>query len=338
MTVTLKDIAQRANVSIKTVSNVIRQKSNHYSDATYDQVMAAASELGYVPNSAARHLRRGKVGLLALVVPDLLNPYFGEISQEIVLSADEHNYNVLIDFTNGSRKKELNIVNGGRPLAVDGIILDAVSLNEEDIDPKRVGLPMTLIGERLLNTPYDHVMIDNIAAAREATSHLIQLGRRRIAPIGVTSPDHIGMPNMRYQGFCEAMTDAGLPVEPELVIRHPLTFFDRRRGVDTMLELLKLDNPPDAILCFNDLIAFGAMRVLRQAGIGIPDDVAVVGFDDIQECRYSLPPLTSVSPKKGELGRIAVSLLLERVNGKRTGSPEIVIAPHDISIRESTVK
>ena len=164
--------------------------------------------------------------------------------------------------------------------------------------------------------PFDHVVIDNVAAASLATEHLLALGRRRIAAIGLWDPQAIGAPRMRLQGYLEALAAAGIAADPQLQV--PAYQWHRASGAAAMHTLLALPQPPDAVFCFTDLLAVGAMSVLHQAGLRIPEDVAVVGFDDVDEALYTVPPLTTISPDKAAIGRVAVQLLTQRIAGTRT--------------------
>ncbi|MFN8490188.1 MAG: LacI family DNA-binding transcriptional regulator [Caldilineaceae bacterium] len=334
---TLREIAERAGVSMMTASNVINQKEDHYSSETRERVLRAATDIGYVPNPVARHLRKGRVGLIALVIPDILNPYYSELSQHIITEAEAAGYTVLIHFTNGERDKERLIISGTKQLTVDGIILDPLALDPEDIQPSKIHTPLILLGARRLHTPYDHVMIDDAAAAKLATEHLIQIGRKRIAPIGVTAGTSKGMPYFRLEGFKQALREAGLFIDEAMLMPTPIPRFDRAHGAMIMEQLLALPAPPDAVFCFNDLVALGAMRLLLDHGYRVPDDVAVIGFDNIVESKFSVPPLSTIAQGRLDMSRLALRLLLERVEGKRTDKPETVTASFRLIPRTSTI-
>jgi DNA-binding LacI/PurR family transcriptional regulator len=337
MKVTLKQIAERAGVSIKTASNVINQREEQYSRETYELVMRAVEELGYVPNLAARHMRQGKLGIIALAVPDVLNPYFSELTQLVIQAAEQLDYTVTVHFTDASKAKEQLIINGSQSLTGDGIILDPLALDSEDIKPAKGNYSIVLLGERQLDAPYDHVMIDNVAAAKTATQHLIELGHRRIAPVGVTLGQSKGMPHFRFEGYRQAMEQAGLAVPEEYIVAVSVPRFDRRHGAFVMNQLLQLGSPPDAIFCFNDLMALGAMKIAVDHGLAIPDDMAVIGFDNIQEAEYSNPPLSTIAQDKQEIAQLAVSLLVERINGNRTAEPEVFQPGFSLIPRTSTI-
>ena len=235
------------------------------------------------------------------------------------------------------------MVNGLRPHLIDGVIVSPQRLEAHDLQSIRERIPIVLLGERLLGAPWDHVVIDNVAAARSAAFHLVSLGRRRIGAIGVSKDTLAETPRLRLQGFTEALTSAGLPVDPNLIV--PAAGFRRSDGAQAhradgayaMRRLLELHDPPDAVFCFNDLLALGAIRALHEAGYRMPDDVAVIGFDDIEEGLYATPSLTTIAPSKEEIGQLAVSLLVDRIRGLRSGGPETVEPSFRLVVRESTV-
>jgi LacI family repressor for deo operon, udp, cdd, tsx, nupC, and nupG len=334
MTVHLKDIAAYTGFSAKTVSNVINGNYARVSAKTRDEILEAIEKLNYRPDIAARYLRKANIGVIALAIPYLANPYFTEVANLITAVAVEHSYTVLLDCTKGKRENELLLVKGLRPHLIDGLILDAQSLTTEDLQPDEIKKPIVLLGERFFGAPYDHVLIDNVAAAHLATTHLMSLGKRRIAAIGVAERWRSETPVLRLQGFLQALLESGLEMDPSLLV--PTGAWNRASGAGAMRYLLSLNHPPDAVFCFNDLLALGAMSMLHEAGLNIPGDVAVVGVDDIEEGRYSNPTLTTISPDKEEISRLAVSLLIGRIKGTRQQPPERMTVPFQLRVRQST--
>ena len=331
--VRLRDVAELAGVSIRTVSNVV----NGYvpvSEEKRARVEAAVAELGYRPNVVARNLRQGRSGLIALVVPELDVPYFAELARAVVTEARARGYTVVVDQTDGEpdREREL-ITRGGGAELFDGVILSPLALSGADIARRDSEVPLVLLGERVAATDDDHVVIDNVAAAREATEHLISLGRRRIAAIGDQPYETGETAQLRTRGYRDALVAAGLGVDESLVVPTPrFHFSDGARAMGQLLE--RPGGPPDAVFCFNDLVAIGAMRTLLSRGLRVPEDVAIVGFDDIEAGSYTTPTLTTVAPDKAVIGRIAVERLLARLHGE---SAPTDWAPHRLVVRESTV-
>jgi DNA-binding LacI/PurR family transcriptional regulator len=332
--VSLKDIAKRAGVSVATVSNVV----NGYrpvGEATRERVQQAIDELGYSPNLSARHLRNGRTGIIALAIPELNNPYFAELADAAIREAGLHGYTVLLDYTDGDREKELLVSQGFRAQVIDGLILSPVQLDRDEVLNRTSKTPMVLVGERVYNVPYDHIAIDNVAASTAAMGHLLTLGRRRIAFIGAQADANQMPAHLRLHGYREALRGAGLAYDPSLVVT--TDGFGRADGAAGLRQLMALPEPPDAVFAYNDLIAIGALRAAVELSVKVPDDIAVIGFDDIEEGRYSNPTLTTISPDKVSIGRRAVAALIGRLDGSRDAEPEEVQVPFALVTRESTL-
>ncbi len=332
MAVTLKQVAEVSGVSVRTVSNVVN--GFHYiAPETRQRVQAAIDALGYRPNAAARSLRTGRTGLLALVVPALDQPYFAELARAVVGHATAAGYTVVLDQTDGDRERELDLLaDQPRRTMFDGLILNPLTLTSADI-PERPTRPIVLLGERAIASSADHVHIDNVSAARAATDHLIALGRRRIAVIGTQDIPSGQSARQRLQGAMLALAEAGLPAHPDLLL--PTDTYTRREGYRAMGTILDSGRPVDGVFCFNDTMAIGALRALRERSIRVPDDIAVVGFDDIEEGEYAAPSLTTIRPDKDAIARIAVQRLVARIAGQQEVGEEIEV-PFELVVREST--
>jgi DNA-binding LacI/PurR family transcriptional regulator len=329
----LKDVAALAGVSVKTVSNVVNDYA-YVRAETRSRVQQVIADLGYLPNPAARRLRNGRSGVIAFAVPELDVPYFSELAHHIVHAAVAKGWTVLVDETGGVPARERIVASGIRAHLIDGAILSPLSLNVADVADRISATPMVLLGERLGSGPADHVAIDNRSAAQEATTHLIAAGRRRIAVIGSQRAPFGHTARLRLAGYRAALTAAGLRYDPALVVGSRL--WRRSAGMDGARRLLELDQRPDAVFCLNDLLALGAMRTFAEFGVGVPDDVAVVGFDDIEESRYSTPTLTTMSPDKRAIAQCAVDRLAMRLEeGVRSPSEEIIVAA-TLKVRESS--
>ncbi|WP_425440184.1 LacI family DNA-binding transcriptional regulator [Pseudosporangium ferrugineum] len=329
----LKDVAARAGVSIKTVSNVVNGYV-HVSPATRARVQQAIEALGYIPNVAARQLRSGRSGVIALAVPELQSPYFAELAGLIVQAAERRSWTVLIDQTDGQAERERNLVAGLRRHAIDGLIFSPLALAGEELTSSG-DTPMVLLGERVWHGPADHVAIDNTAAAADATGHLAALGRRRIAAIGAQSPPSAVTAHQRLAGYRAALAEAGLPEDPALIAE--VDSFHRADGAAAMRRLLDGPGRPDAVFAFNDVLALGAIRALLDAGRSVPGDVAVIGFDDIEDGRFSTPTLSTVAPDTAEIARLVVELLAERLGEEKAGPPREVRVAYRLVPRESTL-
>ncbi|MEV6029045.1 LacI family DNA-binding transcriptional regulator [Streptomyces sp. NPDC052036] len=336
MGVSLKDVAQRAGVSMKTVSNVVNDYP-YVSPATRERVQQAIKDLGYRPNLTARHLRKGRTGIIALAVPELGNPYFADLASAVIDAAAQHDHTVLLDHTAGLREKEVLVAQGFRAHIIDGLILSPIQLETEDLLARLDGPPLVLLGEREYDAPYDHIAIDNVAAARTAVQHLIALGRRRIAFLGARQESLRQPAHLRLRGWREEIRASGGTPDGSLVVA--TDGYDHRDGAAAMAYLLDRAEPPDAVFAYNDLIALGAMRVLFERGLRVPEDIAVVGFDDIEEGRYAAVSLTTVAPDKAAIARLAVDCLVERIDaGTPTAAfPRRILPGYTLVERESTI-
>ncbi|MEU4396772.1 LacI family DNA-binding transcriptional regulator [Kribbella sp. NPDC023855] len=334
MTVTQADVAARAGVARKTVSNVINDYP-HVSDDVRARVLQAIEELDYRPNHAARSLRSGRSRIIGLAVPELDVSYFSELARLVVEVAQDHGLTVMIMQTLGDRDRELAVVNGTYSQFVEGLIYSPVALGGGDLEQRRDKTPIVLLGERSSQGLVDHVGIDNVAAARVATAHLAELGRRRIAFIGTQHRPSSEIARLRTTGYREALAAAGLEVDERLIV--PTAGYHRKDGMIAMQSLLDAAGPrPDAVFCATDLLAQGAIRVLLDAGLRVPEDVAVAGFDDIDEGSYSTPTLTTISPDKRQIAETAVARLLARAQSKTDLAIEDTVSNFSLVVREST--
>ena len=329
--VTMADVAQAAGVSVKTVSNVLAGHPQVRA-TTRDRVLAAVDALGYRLNPFASRLRSGRTGVIAFALPHLYQPYFGDVAERVIAEGEKRGYSVVIEPTDALAARERAVLSGARAQQVDGAILSPAALGVDDLQGLRVEGPVVLLGARLDDPPADQVVMDDRGAARTAVEHLLAAGRRRIAAVG-TTPDG-GSADLREAGYRDALAASGVPVDDALLLDAP--DWDRRSsGAAAAVRLLASGAPFDAVFCFNDAMAFGVLRVLASRGLRVPDDVAVVGFDNTEQSRFSTPPLTSVDPGQEQIARAAVELLVQRIEG-RTGGPEVVVAEHHLAVRESS--
>ncbi|WP_148571994.1 LacI family DNA-binding transcriptional regulator [Nocardioides caldifontis] len=334
MTVRLRDVADRAGVSVKTVSNVVHGYP-HVRPETRERVQAALDELGYRPNLSARTLRRGRSGLIALALPALDIPYFAELAGVTVAAAATHGWTVLVDQTGGDPDREREVAAGLKGHLIDGLLLSPVGLGAEELERAASSVPMVLLGERITRGALDHVAVDNVAAARAATEHLLGLGRRRVAAIGYQEPERAlsGVAPLRQAGYEEAIAARGMTVDAALA--PTVASYGRTEGAEAMHRLLDLPEPPDAVFCFSDVLALGALRTLAVRRVRVPEEVAVVGFDDIEDGRFSTPSLTTVAPDKAGIATTALDLLRHRVEEPPHPARDVTVG-FELVVREST--
>lgn len=329
----LKDVAQRAGVSVMTASNVVRD-APYVSATTRSRVQRAIEETGYRPNLSARNLRAGRSGVISLAVPSISTPYFAELAQHVMDAAAEHDWNVLIEQTRGRAALEAQAVAGQRPALADGLILFPTALGPAALGRSSGGRPMVLLGDRGHRGPGDVVVVDNRRAAFDATAHLADRGARRIAAIGWERRPSL-ISRRRMAGYRDALAANGCtePASAPALV----TGYSRAEGARAMADLLDRSDPPDAVFCFNDLLAVGAVRAVLSRGLRVPEDVAVAGFDDTEEAAYGNPPLTTAAPDKRQIADLAVGLLHARMGAGASTPFRLVTVPHHLVVRDSTV-
>jgi DNA-binding LacI/PurR family transcriptional regulator len=335
MPVTMHDVARRAGVSVKTVSNVVNGYP-YLRPATKERVEAAIAELGYQLNVAARNLRQGRTGMIGLAVPELSQPYFAELADMVIQAGEELGVTVLIEQTGAERDRELEVLHGKRRQMTDGLIFSPLALGEEDRAEISVQYPLVLLGERIFHGPADHVTMANEEGGYAATRYLLDLGRRRIAVLGAHPGEGLGSAPLRIAGYERAIVEAGLDLDPALIV--PGGLWHRATGAEAMSGLLGAGTAVDAVFGLNDALALGALRVLTAHGVRVPDDVAVIGFDDVDDAQYSTPSLSSVAPGRRDIAYTAVRLLVERIAEPAGSTRPFVehVAPFEIVEREST--
>lgn len=334
MPATLRDVAERASVSIRTVSNVV-SGYEHVSERMRTRVQKAIDELDYRPNLVARTLRTGRTGVLALVVPEIDVPYFSQLARDVINSAGELGYRVMIDQTGHDHQRERELLTGGdRTMLFDGILFSPLVTKAELREMNgESGMPLVLLGEHDFDGRFDHVAIDNVQAAYDAVHHLVSSGRTRIGALGTQPAEDYATPQQRSAGYRQALADSGLDFESSLT--RPAAHYSRAEGYTAARELLAANEAPDAIFCYSDLLAMGAMRAVFDAGLRVPDDIAIVGIDDIEEGRFSRPSLSTVSLDTPFIAAQAVSRIVERIDDPDREAVEVV-APHRLIVRESS--
>ena len=313
------------------MSNVVNG-FEHVAPDTRARVLEAVERLSYHPSELAHSLKVGRSGLIGLMLPELDTPYFAELTRAFVEQGTEHGMTVVIDQTDGDRCREISWIQraaGGS--LFDGLLLSPLALQAADLGVLSADNPVVFLGEN----PYpgfDKVMVDNFAAANEAVVHLASRGHRRIGAIGPEQAIQ-GASTQRFAGYRSGLAQTSLTFDERYVAI--IDNFHRDQGYRAMTSLLDQPTPPDAVFCFSDPLALGALRALHERGIDVPGEIAVVGFDDIEDGRFSTPSLTSISPDKSWLAATAFDRLIRRLNGEHL-EPETILAPYRLEIREST--
>jgi DNA-binding LacI/PurR family transcriptional regulator len=331
---TMSDVARLAGVSKKTVSNFFNGYP-YMRDETRRRIEKAIDELNYKVNISARNLRSGRTGTIGLAIPELAHPYFAELSQSVVSAAQARGLNVLVEVTEGDRDQEVQILRGARGRSVDGLIFGPIALDPADVDGATVDIPLVLIGDRVHEGLFDFVTVANTSGAHAATSHLLESGRRRVVALGVDDASAPTAAAQRRAGYLRAHEEHGVSPDPALMVG-PLPWH-RPPGAAATAQLLDAGIGFDAIFGFNEALALGALRELRRRGISVPEDVAVVGFDDVEEAQFSSPSLTTVDSGRDWIARKAVELLDHRIGeAGDTRPPQVWVADHKLIRRESS--
>jgi DNA-binding LacI/PurR family transcriptional regulator len=260
-----------------------------------------------------RRLATGRTGLLALAFADVTLPYFAELARVVTDEAERRGYRVLLEQTEGTIEGERAVVSAGESGLVDGMIFQPSVMNSSELAQTRTDIPLVVLGENAAPLTVDSIMIDNVEAARTATEHLLAQGRTRIAFAGHESSRTTRTSKLRIAGYQQALEDAGLTPEPDLLISSvAVSAGNAVRAVGAALDAgLRFDG----LVCRDDLAAIGALRALQERGIRVPDDVAVTGWDNTPMTAVTYPSITSVAPDMRGLASRAVDMLLERISG-----------------------
>jgi len=328
--VRITDVAAQAGVSIATVSHVLSGR-RPVSESTRRRVQEVIDEMGYRPSAIARSMVTRRTHTVALIIPDITNPFYTAIARGLQDALTPSGYFALVVSTDGDPEIERQAVEHMIARRVDAIGFSGYYKHLRDVEPAvAAGIPVVLLGSRTPRPGVDTVFSDDVGAAALATQHLIDQGYDRIAFI--TGPAGQGPPSDRVAGYTETLAENGLTAQPELVVR---TQFNRDGGRAGMRRLLELATRPRAVICTNDVVAIGAMDTLREAGLRCPGDVAIIGFDDIEAASLVSPPLTTVLIRAREEGAACGRLLLHRLSDDQQQPPQTVMFSATLVRRES---
>jgi LacI family transcriptional regulator, galactose operon repressor len=329
--VTIRDVAQRAGVWSMTVSRVIND-SELVSADTRRRVEDAISELGYVPSRLARGLSAKRTGTLAVIVPDVANPFFTLIVRGAEEVARRAGYRAILCDTRADLTVEREVIEEMLAHRVEGILIAPVSDRSREHLRRLTAfdVPFVLVDRTVPGVEADAVLGDSEEGAQRLVDHLLSLGHRRIGMIVET--DDVSTARDRRIGYEAALRDAGIPADPELVVRASV---DPSGGSVGMRRLLALDEPPTAVFTVNNLVALGAIEAVRAAGLEVPDDIALVCFDDIEYASRLYPFLTVMEQPAETFGTLSAQLLLERIESRAPERPRVVVLPAQFVVRRS---
>jgi LacI family transcriptional regulator/LacI family repressor for deo operon, udp, cdd, tsx, nupC, and nupG len=332
MTAKLHDVARLAGVSTSTVSRAIHEPQM-VNEETRKRVQEAVKQLGYHPSRVARRLRveRGRAHLIGLVLPDIQNPFFADLARGVQDLARSHGYTVFVGNSDESEEQQRQYIDVMRAESVDGLILPPVSETDRAaVELAKSGIPVVCVDRRLSRVAVDTVVADNVRGAHEATEHLLSLGHRRIGFL--EGLPHLSTSRERLQGYRQALEDHGLELDPALVRQGD----SRQAGGREMAEqLLGMDSPPTALFVGNNLMTLGALETIYARGLRIPDDLALVSYDDMPWAMAFNPPLTAVRQPGYEMGRQAMELLLRRIQDPQRSAVLLMLQP-ELVVRKSS--
>jgi LacI family transcriptional regulator len=327
---TISDVAAAAGVSVTTVSHTLSRRRS-VSPETEQRVMDAVAALGYRPNQLARSLRTQQTMTVALVIPDITNPFYPEVARGVQDLLAASGYQLFICNTDGGTESERSFLSDAISRRVDGVILvpsgpsggeSIAALTGAEIPVVQLAADLDSSDRGAGQLLTDYVHSDDRRGTAAATNHLLATGHTRIAYVG--GPTETGPAGRRLTGYLEALEDAGVGVDRSLITAGP---FSRVGGVVGLQVVLDAGAAPTAVVCANDLIAIGALDVAQLRGLRVPDDLAIIGFDDIEAASLVSPPLTTVLNPAREIGHACGRLLLDRMSGSYTSAPrELLVA------------
>ncbi len=324
---TLHDVAYLAGVKKSTVSNVINNKGS-VREETRDRVLAAMAELQYVPNPVARGLKQGKTFVLALVVPMITNPFYAEIVETVEQIAKQHGYHLLLSIASKGEEHTRYLLSTLSSRSIDGLVLMVGRINEQELQKLvQRHIPVVAVAIGFMKS-VSVVNIDDPAVGSLAAEHLLGLGHRRIGVI-----TELQWHGTRVQGFTDTLAHKGVTLAPEYIQSGEATF---ESGYAVAQALLALPLPPTAIFATNDVKALGAMQAAVDRGLSVPDQLSIVGVDNIAQTEYARPPLTTIALPRRDLGQEAIELLLRWIEHPQQHSPVTVLVRPEIVIRGST--
>lgn len=324
----MSDVAKLANVSTSTVSRVIRQPEL-VNKKTKEKVMGVIKELNYQPHMIARQFRTMETKTILVVVPDITSAFFSEVLRGIEHEAVLNGYQVLLGDTENDIEREKEFIDRLFQKQVDGMLLLTARIDMKKLEQISNQFPIVLACEYMDGLDLPTVSIDNISSARKATEHLIQLGHTKIAHI--TGPINVILSRDRLRGYQQALFSHDINIDSAFIQEGDFSLLS---GYNQMIKLLALEDPPTAVFVFNDEMAIGAIKAAKDSGKRIPEDIAVVGFDNINISTIIEPSLTTIDQPKYDIGKKAMNLLLKIIKGERLEKRKLVLND-ELIIRES---
>ncbi|MCB0166201.1 MAG: LacI family DNA-binding transcriptional regulator [Anaerolineae bacterium] len=328
--VTRKEVAARAGVSVAVVSYVVNNGPRPVSPETQAKVQQAIDELGYYPNELARSLSRQQTATIGLIIPSLLNPVFAEIAESLERACVSAGYLVILGGTGRDLRKEVEFAKLLRAKQIDGVVVLPSESPQAILEPlQQADIPVVILEHNLPNIHC--ITMDELQGARLAMQHLLSLGHHRIGMI--KRQPSSALSNLRFVGYCDNLVEAGIPCDPTLVIESKA---GQAAGYTSMRQLLALPNPPTAVFAHNDMLAMGAIRAIHDAGLTVPGDISIVGYDDTSNAAYLNPRLTTVKSPVAEMGHRAGQIIMKLAQKQRDLPAQTIMLPVELIVRAST--
>ena len=329
--VTIKDVAHEAGVSITTVSHVINE-TRSINPETRARVLEALDKLGYQPNIIARSLRSGKTKTIGLIVPDIANLFFAEIARRIEDYGYQYGYSVILGNSDNDPVKQTNYINTLITKQVDGVVFISAGGEIDDLRSFYENeIPVVVADRDVPLELADVVLLNNEKAGYEATHHLLDLGHDCIACI--TGPNNVSPSMQRVEGYKRALMESGIPFREDLIEGGDFQF---KSGELAMHRLLTHPCKPTAVFALNDMMAIGALNAAHDAGLSVPADLSIIGFDNIELSAAVTPALTTVAQPIDEIAQKAINLLIKRMQSSKTEKNVRVILKANLVVRDST--
>src|SRR5438874_2532224 len=331
MSVSIYDIAKKARVAPSTVSRALEDHPRIGAE-TKKRIQALAQEMGYIPSTVAKSLAANKTWTIGMVLATISDPFMGRVVEGVEQAAIEAGFNVFVSTSQNDRQREMAVIKMLQRRRVDGIIIIASHLFEQYprfFDRSRI--PIVVINEQQPGENMHFVMVDDVHGARLAVEHFLALGHRRIGYVGVTNRPKSNQ--YRLKGYQDALEAAGIALDPTLIFTSNTIEDHAKRGEASLEPLLAAG--ATAVFCFNDTTAMGLLAACYRHGISVPDNLSVVGFDDIYMASYTMPPLTTIRQPRFELGQRAMQMMLNFLDGKE---PENQIVPTELVVRQTTAR
>lgn len=327
----IREVARIADVSVATVSRTMRHP-DRVKEETRKKVFAAIKTAGYRPNMMARNFRAKKAFAIVVLVPNISNPFFSRVIRGIEQISQQEGYSVLLGDTQGLQKRESEYAGLVSSRQADGVI--QLSANVEGLleffDQSTTNLPLVNACECATKPPCPTVRVDNVAAAADAVEHLIELGHSRIAM--VLGPSESPLTRDRLKGYKKALKKHSIDFDKSLLVSGDFSLRSGSLAVETLHEI---SQPPTAIFCCNDEMAIGAMHGVKKHGYSVPEDISIIGFDNVDFAQYVDPSLTTIAQPAEELGKVAFSVLLALLEGRTPEQMDYVL-PTELIVRGST--